>query len=294
MTILQGENYYPLSSYFILVFLARFAPMEDDLTELTITNAEFHAWAWMKFLTNPPRLDCLTLELLPNKDQEDNFLLLCQALQYAKIKILNLSDTEISMKGYHALNELLDKNYFIEKMLIKEPIDPESRAIFKKINERLPEGRAGKQRFDSVKFNQTEFLRFILSAQNALQHETDENEIRRQKKVIEFLLEKKLDIAMTYREHCLQKARESSAYLDVSFFNPDLNLGLNQTYLERSLNEARNIDSVYPDHAEYLDGRWSLFNLDLNQFVDNESRTLGHLFLENALERNDTFMVRSV
>jgi hypothetical protein len=194
VTILQGENYYPLSSRFILQFLARFAVMEDDLTELTITNAliitntEFHAWAWMRFLIALQKFDSLTLELLSNEDREDNFLLLCEALQYARIKILNLGETNISMTGYHALNNLLDKNYFIEKMLIKEPTDLDSRAIFKKINERLPAGRTGKQRFDIEKFNQAEFLRFILNAQNALQHETDDREISKLKREIEFIL----------------------------------------------------------------------------------------------------------
>lgn len=297
VSILQDKIYSPLSAYFILEFLARFAPLADGSTDFTvtkaliITNAEFHSWAWMKFLKIPPTFDSLTLELLPDEYQQENFLHLCEALRYAKVKILNLGETEINLEGYHALNELLDKNYFIEKVLIKEPTEPESRAIFKKINERLPEGRTGKQRFDSVKFNQTEFLRFISSAQNALQHETDENEIRKQKKIIKFFLHKKLDIAMTYQELCLQKARESSAYLDVSFFNPDLNLGLNQTYLERSLNEARHVDSVYPDHAEYLDGRWPLFNLDLNKLADSKTRTIGYCLLEDALEQNDSFMV---
>lgn len=293
VTIFHEENYYPFSASFIFEFLAGLAPFQDGSVEFTITkeliitNAEFHSWAWMKFLKIPPTLDNLTLELLPDEDQQENLLHLCDALRYAKIKILNLGETEINLEGYHALNELLDKNYFIEKMLIKKPTDPESRDIFKKINERLPAGRTGKQRFDIVKFNQTEFLRFILNAQNVLQSETDENEIKRQKEIIEFLLRKKSNPTITYQEHRLQKARESCAYLDVSFFNPNLS----ETYLERSLNEARNVDSVYPDHAEYLDRRWSSFNLDLNKLADSETKTIGYYLLEDALERNDSFMV---
>ena len=160
VTISQGDNRYLLSSYFIAGLLSQLGVMKDYLTELSIMKAEFHLWAWIRFLTIPPRLDSLTLELPnENEDKEDNLIVLCDALQYAKIKTLNLGASEISVQGYHALNELLDKNYFIEKMQLKEPTDPESQAIFKKINERLAEGRTGKQRFDIEKFNQAEFLR---------------------------------------------------------------------------------------------------------------------------------------
>ena len=192
VTILKDENYYPLSSYFILLFLARFKVMEADLTELTITNAlimtnaEFHPWAWMRFLTSPSRFDSLTLELLSNEDREDNFLLLCEVLQYAKIKILNLGATEISAEGYHALNKLLDNNYCIEKLLLKAPTNSALRAISQKNKDRL----------------------------------------------------------------------------------------------------------LYLDHEKYLQGRWPLSKLDINQLMDNETTTVGHCLLENALERNDTFMVK--
>lgn len=191
VSILQGENYYPLSSYFILKFLARFAVIEDKPVELTITNAliitnaEFHSWAWMRFLTNPPRFENLTLELLPNEEQEENFLHLCDALQYAIINILNLGDTEITVRGYRALIALLDKNYFIDKVLLKEPTDRESRAIVKKYASKL----------------------------------------------------------------------------------------------------------LYLDHEEYLEGRWPVAKYDLNQLVEGETRTVGHWLLENALKRNDNFVV---
>lgn len=85
VAIFHGENYYPLSSRFILYFLARFAPFADGSTELAITkaliitNAEFHSWAWMRFLIKRPLFKHLTLELLPNGEEDDNIMLLCQA-----------------------------------------------------------------------------------------------------------------------------------------------------------------------------------------------------------------------
>ena len=260
VTISQGDNRYLLSSYFIAGLLSQLGVMKDYLTELSIMKAEFHLWAWIRFLTIPPRLDSLTLELPnENEDKEDNLIVLCDALQYAKIKTLNLGASEISVQGYHALNELLDKNYFIEKMQLKEPTDPESQAIFKKINERLAEGRTGKQRFDIEKFNQAEFLRLLLKAQSALQHETDDRKISKLKKEIKFLLDQKWPFSIANRKNLLYAAPE--------------------------------VHVVYFNHAEYIQARLSLFRLDLNLLVNNGTRTLGHCLLENALKLDDTFMV---
>lgn len=185
VTIAQGEHAYPLSAYFIYRLLRQLAVMKHHLNELSITNAEFHPWVWIRFLALPLVLNSLTLALLPNEDKDDNLIVLCEALQYTKIKNLSLGDTEISVEGYHALNKLLDTNYFIEKMQLKEPIDPESQTIFRKINERL----------------------------------------------------------------------------------------------------------VYLDHEKYLEGRLPLSELDLEKIVDNNTRTLGHLLLETALNRDDTNMM---
>lgn len=269
VSILQDKNYYPLSLRFILLFLARFKISEDDLIGLSvtnaliITNARFHPWAWIRFLTNSPRFDRLTLELLLNEEQEDNIMVLCEALHYAKIKILNFGNTKINVEGYQALYELLDKNYFIEKMQLKEPTDPAAFTLFKKINERLPAGRTGKQRFDIERFNQAEFLRLFFLAKNALKYELDDKvKIRQLENEIEFLLEEKnllFNICITHRKNLLELAP--------AFY------------------------AVYLDHAEYIHGRLPLFRLDLNQLVDNEKRTLGYYLLEDALEKNDFFMM---
>ena len=101
-----------------------------------------------------------------------------------------------------------------------------------------------------------------MNAQNALQHETDDSEISKLKRVIEFILEEKwpFSISITHRENWLKL--------------------------------APGFHAVYFDHAEYILGRLPLFRLDLNKLIDNETRTLGHSLLENALEKSDTFMVR--
>lgn len=129
------------------------------------------------------------------------------------------------------------------------------------INQRLVEGRTGQQRFDLERFNQAEFLRLILKAQNALAHETDETTIRKLKREITFLLEKKFpfSISMDMRKNWLS-------------FAPELH-------------------AVYFDHAEYIEERLDLFRLDLNLLVNNGTRTLGHCLLENALMREDSFML---
>lgn len=299
VTILQGESYYPLSFYFIW-YLAPLivTPAENSKTgrkeliatkELIITHAEFHPWVWNRVLPLS-QLNRLTFELLPNADQAENLLHLCDVLRYVKLKCLNLGETQISLEGYRALHELLAKNYFIEKMIIKKPTDPESLEIFNQINERLPEGRTGKQRFDRLKFNQAEFLRYLFNAQRALENETDPNEIDKQKKIIEFLLIKKTNTPFPYQEYRSRKIKESGPGLDVSFFKPDANL----SHMDRYLNGARHVDSVYFDHAEYLDGRWPSFTLDLATLVDTNSRTLGYRLLKEALDQNDSFMVEQL
>jgi hypothetical protein len=193
VTISQGENYYPLSSYFIYRFMNRIKVEKNDVIKLIITNAliitkaEFHVWAWMRLCTIPSlRLASLTLELLPHEANEDNFMVLCEALEHSVIQLLNLGNTEISMKGYRALNKLLDQNCFIEKLLLKEPTDPASRAIFKNNKDRL----------------------------------------------------------------------------------------------------------LYLDHEKFPGGRWPLCKLDINQLTEDETRTVGHWLLENALKNNDAFMVK--
>lgn len=183
VTVFHEENYYPLSSSFILYFLARFAPFADGSTELTIsklilTNAEFHQWAWIKFFIRRPKFRHLTLELLPNEDEADNLMILSQALHYAKIKVLDLRNTELSLESYQSLNQLLSKNYYIENLQINEPTDPESLVIFKEINQRLSKDRTGEQRFNKERFNQDEFLRLFNQAKNSLQFETDEDKVK--------------------------------------------------------------------------------------------------------------------
>ncbi len=269
VSILQGEKYYPLSSRFILYFLARFAPFEDGSAELAITktlmitNAEFHSWAWMRFLIKRPLFKHLTLELLPNEDEVDHIMLLCQALHYAKIKEVNLGNTHISAEGYQTLYKLLTKNYFIEKIQIKKPTDPVSLIHFKKINEYLSEDRSGKQRFDKERFNQAEFLRLFSQAKNALQHETNESEIIKLENEIKFILKEKQPNSIT----------------------------ISQERFSLEIELIPKTQAVYYYHAEYIVGRLALFRLDLNQSIANQVNTLGYYLLEEALKNNDHFMM---
>ncbi|MFZ0219706.1 MAG: hypothetical protein WAL30_05835, partial [Candidatus Aquirickettsiella sp.] len=182
---------------------------------------------------------------------------------YAKIQAVNLGNANISAEGYQNLYELLTKNYFIEKLQIKEPTDPESLVIFKKIKECLSEDRTGKQRFDVERFNQAEFLRLFSQAKNARQHETDESEISRLEKEIKFILE--------------EKTRKS--------------ISISKKRFPLAIKLIPEVHAVYYDHAEYILGRLPLFRLDLNQTVDNQVNTLGYYLLEEALRSNDHFMM---
>lgn len=267
VSILRGKDYFPLSSCFTLYFLARFAPLADGSSDfaitkaLIITNVEFHSWAWIKFFVRRHIFRHLTLELLANEDEADNIMVLSQALRYAKIKVVNLGNTNITVEGYQNLYKLLKKNYFIEKMQLKKPTDPASLAILKKINELLSEDRTGKQRFDVERFNQAEFLRLFARAGNALKHETNESEISKLQNEIKFILEEK---------------RPSSIAISRDVF-PECDL-------------IPKTQAVYYDHAEYILGRLPLFRLDLNQTVGNHN-TLGYYLLEEALRSNDHFMM---
>lgn len=268
VTVFHEENYYPLSSSFILYFLARFAPFADDSTELTIsklilTNTEFHQWAWIKFFIRRPKFRHLTLELLPNEDEADNLMILSQALHYAKIKVLDLRNTELSLESYQSLNQLLSKNYYIENLQINEPTDPESLVIFKEINQRLSKDRTGEQRFNKERFNQDEFLRLFNEAKNSLQCETDEDKVKMFKKEFKFMLEEKQANSIT----------------------------VNRERFPLEMELIPKTNAVYYDHAEYILGRLPLFRLNLNRSVDNQANTLGYYLLEEALRNNDPFMM---
>jgi hypothetical protein len=269
VTILQDENHYPLSLIFIRRFLDLLTSSNGEsasllVSRLIIRSAEFHSWAWIKFLVTRPKFHTLIVELLNNEEQEDNLMLLIQALHYAKIKVLDLKNTELTLDNYQALNELLSRNYYIEKLQINEPTDPESLLIFYEINQRLSKDRTGEQRFDRERFNQDEFLRLFSESKNSLQFETDEDKIKILKKEFKFMLEQK-------KRDGYSIAREEANLEPVEL--------IPKTH------------AVYYDHAEYVLGRLPLFRLDLNQSVANQVNTLGYYLLEEALKSNDHFIM---
>ncbi len=266
--VLQDENHYPLSSRFIVEFLAGFTGSQrTHLTinrQLIIKNAEFHPWGWIHFLIMRPQFHTLVLELLKDEELEDNLMVLFESLHYAKIKVLEIKNTDLSLECYQALNELMTKNYYIEELKITEPTDPESLVIFQEINEYLSKGETGQQRFDRERFNQDEFLRLFNKVKNALEHETDEDKIIQFKKELKFILE--------------QKEREGNAIVREEIkFNPMALIPKDH--------------AVYYDHAEYIVGRLPLFRLNLNRSIDNQVNTLGYYLLEEALKNNDHFMM---
>lgn len=270
VAILQDKNHYPLSSNFIRRFLYLLTSSEYDRAILRIThqlvirNAEFHSWYWIKFLITRPRCGSLILELLNNDEQEDNLMVLFQALHYAKIRVLNLKNTELSLEIYQALNQLLSKNYFIEKIIVEEPTDPESLVIFKKINERLSKDATGQDRFNREKFNQDEFVRLFSEAKSALQHETDESKVKKLKKEFKFMLEQK-----KFDGYSIAREKDKLETIEL----------------------IPKAHAVYYDHAEYILGRLPLFRLDLNRSIANQVNTLGYYLLEEALRNNDQFMM---
>ena len=266
--VLQDENTYPLSLNFILELLTRFTPPQPTNLyishQLTIRNAEFHPWGWIHFLITRPQFHNLILELLDDEALEDNLMVFFESLHYAKIKVLALKNTDISLECYQALNELINKNYYIEALQISEPTDPESRVIFQKINENLSQGETGQQRFDRERFNQDEFLRLFNEVKNALQHETDEDKITQLKKKLKFILEPKKREGNTI-------VREESKFNPMAIIPKDY--------------------AVYYDHSEYIVDRLPLFRLNLNRFMDNQVNTLGYYLLEEALIHNDYYMM---
>lgn len=268
VTVLQDENPYPLSLNFILELITRFTPPQPTHLyishQLTIRNAEFHPWGWIHFLITRPQFHTLILELLDDEASEDNLMVLFESLHYAKIKVLALKNKNLSLECYQALNELINKNYYIEELQISEPTDPESRVIFKKINESLSRGETGQQRFDRERFNQDEFLRLFNEVKSALQHETDEDKIKQLKKKLKFILEPK-------------KREGNSIFREEIKFNP-------MAIIPKE-------HAVYYDHAEYIVDRLSLFRLNLNRFMNNQVNTLGYYLLEEALKHNDYFMM---
>ncbi len=268
VTVLLDENPYPLSSNFILELLTRFTPPQPTNLyishQLTIRNTEFHPWGWIHFLITRPQFHTLVLELPDDEALEDNLMVLFESLHYAKIKVLELKNTDLSLECYQALNELINKNYYIEELQISEPTDPESLVIFQKINEYLSKGETGQQRFDRERFNQDEFLRLFNKVKSALQHETVEDKIIQFEKELKFILEPKKRDGNTI-------VREEIKLNPMAIIPKD--------------------HAVYYDHAEYIVGRLPLFRLNLNRFIDNQVNTLGYFLLEEALKNNDHFMM---
>lgn len=148
LTILQENNYYPLSNNFIWHFgnlISKFT--YDSISEekkkelivthsLIVTNAEFHSWVWRELLRKRTKLNNLTLEFLANGEQEENLTFLCEVLPYSNIENLNFGNTEFNPQGYQILNEFLNKEPFI-KVQLREPIDFKSRDILKEHHERI-------------------------------------------------------------------------------------------------------------------------------------------------------------
>ncbi len=148
LTILQEENYYPLSYNFIwhfgnLISEITYDPIRREKKKelivthsLIVTNAEFHSWVWRKLLRKRTKFNNLTLEFLANGEQEENLTFLCKVLAYSDIEILNLGNTEFNPQGYQILNRFLKKEPFINVQL-REPIDFKSRAILKEHHDRI-------------------------------------------------------------------------------------------------------------------------------------------------------------
>lgn len=148
VTILQEENYYPLSFNFMwhfgnLITDVKYNPVREEKKKelivtqsLIITNAEFHSWVWRELLRKRTKLDSLTLEFLANNDLDENLAYLCDVLQYSDINILNLGNAEFTRQGYRTLNQFLKKEPFIHVQL-REPIDSKSRVILKEHKSRI-------------------------------------------------------------------------------------------------------------------------------------------------------------
>lgn len=270
ITILQEGNRYPLSSFCLLEFLTPLTASIHENARISITqqliikNAEFHSWGWIHYLIHRPRFHTLVLELINDTELEDNLMLLFQALHYAKINVLEIKNTGLSLECYQALNELLSKNYYLERLEINKPTDPESLIIFNKIKRRSAANETGKQRFDRERFNQDEFLRLFNEAKTALHYETDEYKIKLNKQQLKFMLEQK-------------KRRGNSIVREKITFT--------------AIPLIPKTHTVYYDHAEYIVGRLPLFRLNLNRSVDNRVNTLGYCLLEEALINNDHFMM---
>ena len=271
VNILQDGNHYSLSSCCILELLTQLTPSSFDENarisvrqQLIIKNAEFHSWGWIHFLVGRPRCHTLVIELIDNAELEDNLIVFFQALHYAKVKVLEIINTELSLECYQALNELLSKNYYLEHLEIIEPTNLDSLTLFKEIKRRLATDQTGQQRFDRERFNQDEFLRMFNEAKNALQHETDEDKIKSLKKQFKFMLE--------------PKKREGNSIVreEITF-----------TFIPL----IPKAHAVYYDHAEYIVGRLPSFRLNLNRAVANRTHTLGYYLLEEALSSNDHFMM---
>ncbi|MFZ0220003.1 MAG: hypothetical protein WAL30_07345 [Candidatus Aquirickettsiella sp.] len=162
VTSYNGENLL-LSRHFIANLSFDLNEHHKTLSELSIKNAAFNPLAWINFLRNQSLLEILGFEI--NIVIDESLKELCSVLEKdSQLIELDLGDTDISLLGYQSLNELLDKNYKIKKITLKEPKNPGLKVLYQELNQRLAKEKTSKERFVSEQLNLQKIVNLIFDA----------------------------------------------------------------------------------------------------------------------------------
>lgn len=270
-SIIKLNNVTPLSPKFIDKLLNS---LQNNTHELVIKGAAFNNDAWIQFLSKKGSgLKVLGLEL-SEQDHDDDLQRLCEILvDHTKLKELDLGDTEIT--DYYYLDELLYRNYCIEKMILKEPSDGASRVIYDKINQRLSTEITGKNRFKLEQLTPEKALNFLINAlklrkQFKLEQGNQDYPVDETKDLQQIALMNRISFLLNKKEQLAITANEEKQWLE----------------------EASQLSDVYHRHVDYLSGRWPLLQVDLTSLMVDGRRTVGHFLLEKTLEIEDAYSMQ--
>lgn len=252
ITSYDGAN-LPLSSYFVANLLFDLQEHEKTLSELSIKDAAFNPSAWIALLRNQSVLTSLGFEI--NITVDESLKELCSVLEKnSQLTELDLGDTDIGVLGYQILNKLLDNNYQIEKITIKEPKNSGLKVLYQELNQRLNEETTSKERFISEQLNQNKIVNLIFNALKVGNRD-----------LFYFLMNESAQNAITDVERTsIAEKKELWAQ-----------------------NRYPGIPTIYMVHPEFINDPSAALKCDLNDYFKEHSSTVGYFLLEKFYDLND-------
>ena len=230
---------------------------KDSLKKLTIKpfSLSKHRNSLVNFLIQNTQLEALHLQI--NEANRQDWLELSQILaMHPKLKSFNLGNSILDANAYSALANLLDENYRVE-ITLPEPTDKNLLKAYEPLRQRL--SKPGLERFKEDHLSQTKLMQVAVTALESLQKIklSPSDHVKEQA-----LLEKQFDFLL-----------DNQGYLAIT-----------NSEKEDWVKSVEVLPGIYKNHEEYLKNESSLVQLHVDGLVAGESKTVGYVLLEKALE----------